>query len=294
MGRRAVDTNAGGARTHTENDVGIESTRIALVGGGRMATAMIRGLIRERGGPDGIVVGEPDAGRRQALSAELGIRCEADNRLATADADVVVLAVKPQVAARACAGLPLPPGCTVISVMAGVPVAVMQEWFGDAVRCVRAMPNTPALIGRGVTGVWMPPALDEAARAQVRAILETLGELVEVDSEARLDAVTAISGSGPAYFFAFTEALRDAGRELGLDAAQADRLARGTFTGAAALLQASGEDPAELRAQVTSPGGATAAALAAFAEAGLQDVVRAAVRAALQRTEELGAIARAH
>ena len=156
------------------------------------------------------------------------------------------------------------------------------------------MPNTPALIGRGMTGVWMPPALDEAARAQVRAILETLGELVEVDSEARLDAVTAISGSGPAYFFAFTEALRDAGRELGLDAAQADRLARGTFTGAAALLQASGEDPAELRAQVTSPGGATAAALAAFAEAGLQDVVRAAVRAALQRTEELGAIARAH
>lgn len=275
-----------------ETRVGIESSRIALIGGGRMATAIARGLIRERGSADGLTIGEPDADRRKLLATELGIRCEADNDAAAADADLVVLAVKPQIAGRVCGALTLAPGQTAVSVMAGVPVEVMRGWFGDEVHCVRVMPNTPALIGRGVTGVYTAPDLPAATRDTVHAMLATLGDVVPVTGEAQLDALTAISGSGPAYFFAFTEALRETARELGLDDEQANRLAGGTFTGAAALLADSGEDPAELRAQVTSPGGATAAALTAFEQAGLQDAVTAAVRAALQRTGELAAASR--
>jgi pyrroline-5-carboxylate reductase len=202
---------------------------------------------------------------------------------------VVVLAVKPQQmreAARAVA--PHLKDELVLSIAAGIRLADLGRWLGGYARLARCMPNTPALIGLGVTGLYARPEVAPAQRAHAQAVLEAVGEVIWVDDEALLDPVTAVSGSGPAYVFYLIEALERAAREVGLDAAAARRLALGTFRGAAELAARSSEPPATLRERVTSKGGTTERALASMRTEKLDEAIVRAVRAANERAKELG------
>jgi len=235
-------------------------------------------------------VADPDAGQREAIAAMAPVETTGDNAAAVTGADVVVLAVKPQVApdalAAAAAALarerPL-----VISIAAGLRIARIEEAAGAELPVVRAMPNTPALVKRGMSAFFANARVDDAGRRLAGEILQAVGTAIEVDEEAQLDAVTAVSGSGPAYFFLLVEALAEAGAAAGLPAETAARLAAETGIGAMALLDESGEPPARLRERVTSPGGTTAAALDVFAEGDLRGLVRRAVLRARERAEEL-------
>lgn len=266
----------------------LAALRAAFIGGGNMAGALLHGLVRA-GAPAALQqVVEPLAARRAALEAELGVTTLAQPQAALRAAGVVVLAVKPQQLREACAQLRphLQAGALVVSVAAGVRARDIARWLGtEAV--VRTMPNTPALIGRGVTGMAALPAVSAAHRAQAEALLAGCGPVVWFDDEAQLDAVTAVSGSGPAYVFFFIEALMAAGTELGLAPAQARALALATFTGAAELAARADEPPALLRERVTSKGGTTAAALAVLGAAHVNDSIVRAVAAAQARAQEL-------
>jgi pyrroline-5-carboxylate reductase len=237
---------------------------------------------------------EPQAAQRDKLTARfpgaiVHPQCDA---AAIAGVDLIVFAVKPQQmrdAARAAAPhLARSQGAVVLSIAAGIRVADLARWLGGYRRIVRAMPNTPALIGKGISGVHAAEGVDAAARDRCTAVLEAAGEIVWVADEAMLDAVTGVSGSGPAYVFYFLEALQRAASELGFSAADAHRLACATFDGAIALAKASAEDPATLRAQVTSKGGTTERALAVMAEGDVEGRIVAAVKAAAERARELG------
>jgi pyrroline-5-carboxylate reductase len=265
-----------------------------FIGGGNMATALIGGMLARGAAAADLRVVEPIAEARARLATRhagiaLFAECTPD---ALAGVDLVVLAVKPQQmreAARALAphisGAPAP---VVVSIAAGTRLADLARWLGGHDRLVRAMPNTPALVGKGISGVFAAPGVDAAGRALASNVLEAAGELVWVDDEAMLDAVTGISGSGPAYVFYFLEALEEAARELGFTPADARRLAYATFSGAMALAQASPETPAVLRLQVTSKGGTTERALASLEEGGVKAKIVAAAKAASQRAAELG------
>ena len=199
----------------------------------------------------------------------------------------MVLAVKPQQLREAVAGLQPMPAATIVSVAAGVRIATLRRWFaGAAGDIVRSMPNTPALIRQGATGLYAEPAAAPASRARAETLMRAVGSICWVDSEAALDALTALSGSGPAYFFLFVEALREAGGALGLPAPLAARLALETFTGAAALAAARDEDVAELRRQVTSKGGTTEAAVDVLETGGLRSLLHDALNAAARRAGE--------
>ncbi len=266
--------------------------RIAFIGGGNMASALIGGL-RARGwrGED-IIVAERLATQRERLEREFGVRTTADGPSAVQDAEVVVLAVKPQDMRDAAAEL----GAAlagrrrlVISVAAGTRLADLAAWLGPHAALVRTMPNRPALIGAGVTALHAGPGVEPAERETAEAILGACGRTVWVDGEEQMDAVTAVSGSGPAYFFLLAEALEAAAIRLGLPPATARTLAIETARGAGRMA-AEGDDPPEtLRAQVTSKGGTTAAALAVFEAAGFRDTVANAVEAAARRSAELSA-----
>ena len=265
-----------------------------FIGGGNMATALI-GAMRARGAAaaDFRVV-EPIAEARARLAARhpgiaLFAECVPE---AVGGTTLVVLAVKPQQmrdAARALApylgGTPAP---VVLSIAAGIRVADLARWLGGHGRLVRAMPNTPALVGKGISGVFAVPTVDAAGRALAAGVLEAAGELVWVDDEAMLDAVTGVSGSGPAYVFYFLEALEHAARELGFTPADARRLAYATFAGAVALAEASPDEPAVLRAQVTSKGGTTERAILSMEAGAVKAKIVAAVKAASLRAGELG------
>ena len=265
-----------------------------FIGGGNMATALI-GAMRARGAAaaDFRVV-EPIAEARARLAARhpgiaLFAECVPE---AVGGTTLVVLAVKPQQmrdAARALApylgGTPAP---VVLSIAAGIRVADLARWLGGHGRLVRAMPNTPALVGKGISGVFAVPTVDAAGRALAAGVLEAAGELVWVDDEAMLDAVTGVSGSGPAYVFYFLEALEHAARELGFTPADARRLAYATFAGAVALAEASPDEPAVLRAQVTSKGGTTERAILSMEAGAVKAKIVAAVKAASLRAAELG------
>jgi pyrroline-5-carboxylate reductase len=268
-------------------DPTLGNTRIAFIGGGHMARALISGLLGQGVRAAQLGVGEPDAAQRAALERDLGVAATADNAAAAAGAGIVVLAVKPQEMARVATGLAprLAGGTLLLSVAAGITTADLARWFpGTAV--VRAMPNRPALVGAGVTGLYAPASLGAAARALAGAVLATAGRTVWVQRESDLDTVTALSGSGPAYFFLLAEQMAAAGVALGLDPADAQLLAAETLYGAGQLAHA---DPAldRQRAAVTSKGGTTEAALERFAAGGLQELVREAVGAAAQRSAEL-------
>jgi pyrroline-5-carboxylate reductase len=266
----------------------------AFIGGGNMASALIGGLVAKGRPVAGFRVVEPHADARARLAAAYpGIALfEAAGDAAVAGADIVVLAVKPQQMRAAAAALaPFIGGDrrpVVLTIAAGIRIGDLARWLGDSPRIVRAMPNTPALIGRGISGVFAPAAVDAAGRALAAAVLAAGGEVVWVDAEERLDAVTAVSGSGPAYVFYFLEALEAAGLAQGFSAADARRLAVATFDGAVALAQQSEHEPAVLRAQVTSKGGTTEAALAVLEAAGVKAGIAAAIDAAARRARELG------
>lgn len=264
---------------------------IVFVGGGNMASAIAGGLLRQGAPAADITVIEPLAAQAQALRERLGVAALPDAeaaRAALAQAALVVWAVKPQVLAQAAA--PVAPHARQalhLSVAAGIGTDSLARWLGTP-RVIRAMPNTPALAGRGMTGLYTRPETSEADRALACRVIDATGEHLWVSEEPLLDAVTALSGSGPAYVFYFLEAMQQAGGQMGLPAADALRLAIATFSGASALAAQSGEPPAALRERVTSKGGTTFAALSALQAAGVDAAFIAAMHAARQRAQELG------
>lgn len=264
--------------------------KITFLGGGNMATALIGGLCRQGFDAARILVIEPVAAQRDKLVRDYGVRCAASVDAAAIACDALVLAVKPQQMKEAVA--PLAGRLDrqlLISIAAGLRLPDLARWLGGHTRLVRAMPNTPALIGAGITGLFADPSVDTDGRAAAEKILSAVGTTVWVDAESSMDAVTAISGSGPAYVFYLIEALEAAARDLGLDEATAHRLAAETFLGAARLVEQSPEPVAILRERVTSKGGTTAAALKSFDDAGLRGIIQRGTKAAQQRGRELGA-----
>ena len=261
---------------------------IAFIGGGNMASAIVGGLVGAGRSRERIVVVEPDAAQRKVVADKLGVRTIAAADATLAEAALVVWAVKPQmfgVAAAPCrdhvsAALHL-------SVMAGVRSDAIARAVGSE-RVVRAMPNTPALIGQGIAGLFARPAVTADDRAEVETVLAATGQMLWLDSEAALDAVTALSGSGPAYVFHLVESMLGAARRMGLDDATARRLAVQTVAGSAALVAASTDSPETLRRNVTSPNGTTQAALAVFESRGVKAAIVEAILAARDRATELG------
>ncbi len=259
---------------------------IAFIGGGNMARSLISGLLSSGTAAENIAVSDPLAEQRELL-AELGVKVSADNDATIAGAAVVVLAVKPQVLGDVLKALPLEPSQLLVSIAAGVPIAAMRDWSSAAQPIVRCMPNTPALLGAGITALFASEAVDEAGRDKAEAILSTAGHTLWVEEEEKLDAVTAVSGSGPAYFFYLMEAMVEAGIEQGLDAETATELTLETAYGAALMARERTNTPTELRANVTSPGGTTAAAIDALDAAGAGATIRDALAAAGARSKTL-------
>lgn len=260
--------------------------RIALVGGGIMGEALIRGLLAREPQPQ-VVVAEKRSDRAMELRDSLGVQI-AEPREAVAGADVVILAVKPQdlTALLDDIGASIAAGTLVVSIAAGIPTGVITARVPAGVDVVRAMPNTPARIGLGVTGVSGAAGCSPQALRTAAGLLRSVGTVVVVPEEQQ-DAVTATSGSGPAYLFLLAEAMIEAALDLGLDPAAADALVRQTLLGAASLLAQSDEGPDVLRRNVTSPNGTTAAALAAMDEHGVRPGIVAGLAAAHARSREL-------
>jgi pyrroline-5-carboxylate reductase len=254
-----------------------------------MASALIGGLRRQGLDSDLIEVVEPLPEQRERLRAQWGVRCCEQAHPGLSRAALVVWAVKPQVFAQAAAQAAAHTARALhLSVAAGISSDSMAAWLGSQ-RIVRAMPNTPALIGRGITGLYARPAVRADERGTVEHIIRPTGDLIWLEQETLIDAVTALSGSGPAYVFYFLEAMIEAGVRMGLDNSKARALALATFSGAAALAQSSDESPRELRARVTSKGGTTHAAISAIEGAELKARFIEAILAAQKRAAELGA-----
>jgi pyrroline-5-carboxylate reductase len=266
--------------------------RIAFIGGGNMARSLVGALIGAGTGAGSIAVAEPDGTLRAALARDFGVATHADNAAAAKGADTIVLAVKPQVLRDVCVALGNTLGDAkplVVSIAAGIRIDQIETWLGRKLPVVRAMPNTPALVGAGATGLIANARVDANAHARAEAILGAAGRTAWIDDEALMDTVTALSGSGPAYFFLLVEALEDAAVAQGMPRDTARLLASQTCLGAGRMLVESGEAPAKLRERVTSPGGTTAAALAAFDAGGVRALVASAVDAATRRGRELSA-----
>jgi len=263
--------------------------RITFLGGGNMATALVGGLIARGTDLHALTVIEVNDAARERLAARFPVRISTAPVAAMLEADTIVLAVKPQDMRSALAAVSGEIGARlVISIAAGVRLETLSRWLGGHPRIVRAMPNMPALIGMGITGLFAAPEVDAAERARAEQVLAAVGEVVWVDSESLLDPVTAVSGSGPAYVFWFIEQLAAAGEKLGLAPQAAAKLAIATVRGAAELAARSDQSPSTLREQVTSKGGTTAAALAVFAEEQMAERLARAVDAASRRGESLG------
>ncbi len=259
---------------------------IACIGGGNMARALIGGWLRAGRDAGDIRVAEPHADAARALAADFGVTVFADARQACEGAGTWLFAVKPQVVrsvAERLAPLAQAMQPRVITIAAGITTAQLASWLGGNLGVVRTMPNTPALLGAGVTGLFATATVDEAARANATQLLTAVGDCVWVADESLMDAVTALSGSGPAYVFLLAESLQAAGEREGLDADTSRRLALATLHGAAAMLTHD-DTPADLlRQRVTSPGGTTQAALDVFFARDLPGIVAEAVHAARLR-----------
>lgn len=264
--------------------------KIVFIGGGNMASAIIDGLLEQGRQQADFLVIEPYAPTRDALSAR-GLHCRESVDPEIADAALCVLATKPQVLREACGQVRqhLSPGATVVSIAAGVQLASLSDWLGGHARIVRAMPNTPAKVGLGMTGLYATPACGDAERARVDALFAAVGDRIWTDSEAMIDAVTAVTGSGPGYVFHFMAALAQGALELGFSAADARRLAVSTFRGAAGLAASEDVPLADLQDRVTSKGGTTYAALSHLRQAGVADAIAQAVHRAEERARELSA-----
>lgn len=263
--------------------------KITFLGGGNMATALIGGLKKQGFSVAGIQVVEPVAEAREKLTDTYGVRCAATADAAALNCEVLVLSVKPQAMKEALAPVVGHlSGQLVISIAAGLRLGDIGRWLGGHRRLVRTMPNTPALIGAGITGLYADPSVDHEGRTIAEKILGAVGTTLWLEDEAQMDAVTAVSGSGPAYVFYFIEALENAAKALGFADAAARRLAVETFVGAARLAEASPEPVAVLRERVTSRGGTTEAALKSFDADGIDALVLRGVMAAAARGRELG------
>ena len=265
---------------------------VAFIGGGNMARSLIGALIRGGVAARSIAVAEPDATTREALARDFGIVAHASSTDAVRGASTIVLAVKPQVLAGVCPEIGRALGDAaplIVSIAAGIRIDQIERWIGRPLPIVRSMPNTPALIGAGATGLIANARASEDDRASAEAMLDAAGRTAWIEREDLMDTVTALSGSGPAYFFLLVEALEDAAVAQGLPRETARMLASQTCLGAGRMLVESGEAPSTLRERVTSPGGTTAAALAAFDAGGLRKLVAAAVAAATERGRELSA-----
>ena len=265
-------------------------TQIAFIGGGNMATSISGGLIKQgETKPELVHVSDPNAGQVAKLSDEFGIQGHTDNSAAVANADVVIMAVKPQVMKQVLE--PIKAVLTerqpmLISIAAGINLPSLRAWSGcEAI--VRCMPNTPSLLGLGATGLFASEQVTIDQRNLADALLRAVGISVWVQNEAEIDAVTAVSGSGPAYYFLLMEAMIAAGKKLGLSEETATQLTLQTAVGAGQMAQNADVDPAELRRRVTSPGGTTERAIQTFEAAHLRDIVEAALQAANDRGSEL-------
>jgi pyrroline-5-carboxylate reductase len=283
-----IEVRSRGGRKHSA--LLSDTMKIAFIGGGNMASAIIGGLIRHGVAPSDLCAVDPNEDARARARQQFGI-----DTLAAADAslsrcDAIVLAVKPQITrdvAKAIATL-LSRGQLIISIIAGIPCERLSRWLDGHSRIVRVMPNTPALIGMGVAGMVATSSVDGAGRDLASQVLRAVGNVVWFDDETKIDAVTAVSGSGPAYVFYFIEALQEAAHQLGMDEARARSLAVLTFTGAAQLVAQSDEPPSVLRERVTSKGGTTAAALEAFDHDQVKAAIVRGVLAANARAQEMG------
>ncbi|GIG55015.1 pyrroline-5-carboxylate reductase [Demequina activiva] len=267
-----------------------QAPRIAVVGGGVMGGTILTAL-RVGGWPDAkIVVAEQDRGRRDALAEAHGIHATGSISEAVEGAEAIVIAVKPQDAAEAMDAVAqtYKPGALVLTVAAGLPASFYEARLPEGSPVVRCMPNTPAIVAHGATAIAAGAHATQEHLGLAGAILRATGLVVAVKHEEQLDAVTAVSGSGPAYFYAVVEALAEAGVQQGLDRVLATQLAAQTFVGAARLLMESGDTPSTLRQRVSSPGGTTIAALEAMQEAGLPAVIKAGADAAAARSQQLG------
>jgi len=262
---------------------------VVFIGGGNMADALIGGLLKSGLAPAQVRAVEVDGAARRRLSDKYRIECAADVRGTIRAGEVVVFAVKPQQMKEAARFSGVKDNANlVISIAAGITLASLSRWLGGHAKIVRTMPNTPALIGAGMTGLYAPPGVSEAEKKQAETILGAVGATVWIPDESLLDAVTAVSGSGPAYVFWFIEQLASAGEALGLDPATSKKLAMETVLGAARLAAQSPDSPATLRERVTSKGGTTEAALKAFEEQKLAERFLRALEAARDRGAELG------
>ena len=269
-----------------------QTSPVVFIGGGNMARSLIGGLAARIDDASMIRVVDPNASIRDALSKDFGVSTFAEAVDAVDGAGTWVLATKPQVMRTVCETLATRAQTTrplVLSVAAGITAGQLDRWLGGDIAVVRTMPNTPALLGAGVTGLFANARVDDAGRERAQALLASAGVTVWVEDEARMDAVTGTSGSGPAYVFLLAEAMEDAAIAQGLPADDARTLVVQTVLGAARMLAESGEAPAELRRRVTSPGGTTHAAIETFEAGGLRALVADAIANATRRGGELSA-----
>ncbi|KAJ5272743.1 hypothetical protein N7478_007868 [Penicillium angulare] len=276
----------------------LQDSKIAFIGGGNMASAIIGGLTTKGVNKSNIIVSEPWEVNREKLAAT-GVQTTTVNAEAGARADIVIIAVKPQVAKSVCEELGASWGerqslPVVVSIAAGITLSSLEEWSttkdGRSAHVVRVMPNTPALVGEGASGAFASATVTGEEKELVNSLLSSVSKATEwVEKEDLLDVVTGLSGSGPAYFFAMVEHLVASATALGLPKEQATRLATQTCLGAGKMLVQSSDEPSQLRKNVTSPNGTTYAALQTFEGEGFQEIVDKAVRAATSRSAELGA-----
>ncbi len=268
----------------------VKTVRVGFIGGGNMAEALVRGLLAAGYGTEELLVAEPLAARRRLLARRYRIGVTDDNGAVVGRAQTIVLAVKPQILGDLLSSL----GAVAtskklfVSIAAGVPLARLEAGLGDGVRVVRVMPNTPCLVGKGAAVLCGGSAVRASDLRTVRKLFAAVGDAHVIEDEKLMHAVTALSGSGPAYVYRFAEALVAAGIKAGLDEELASALTFQTLAGAAQMMLTTGQTPEELRRAVSSPGGTTLAGLARLDENGLAGAVAAAVRAAVKRSVELG------
>ena len=268
----------------------MDQIKVGFIGAGNMAASIITGLLNRGLGADCVFASDPDPERLAMLGAQAPIQACEDNAAVAAAVDVLVLAVKPQAMDVALAGLDAVVAgrqVVVLSIAAGLTLTSLEQRLGSDTAVVRSMPNTPALLGEGASALFANAVTSAEQREQVAAVLGAVGTVCWLDSETLLDAVTAVSGSGPAYFFLLMEAMIATGEKLGLDSETCQQLVVQTALGAARMAGESDVGLAELRRRVTSPGGTTAAALHSFEKGGFGELVESAVRAAADRSREL-------
>jgi len=266
------------------------SPTISFIGAGNMASAIIGGMLDSGFKAANIWVSAPDDNHLQSIRKQFGVSVTTDNRYCAEQADMVVLAVKPQVMASVCSDIapvvqntrPL-----MVSIAAGLEASTLDEWLGGGLPLVRVMPNTPSLVGKGAAGLYANDQVKEKQKTMVESVFNSIGSALWVEDESLLHAVTALSGSGPAYFFLMLEALEQAATDAGIAGETARALAIQTMAGAAEMAGRSEHDPGQLKRNVMSPGGTTEQAIQTFEEGGMRDLVKKAYSAAYKRSGEM-------